>query len=318
MRPRVTLALVLPLLACVELPQTTLDHGPRRADAAARPLTGAEDSAPAPLRIGTWNVRKLGFEQDKDVAGIATSIAQHFDLVALVEVMWTPDDAHYTALIAALGPSWQLTRTATPRPNLRSPHAEYYVVATRSARVGPCREAATLEYVRDGEGSDDSAERGLFLREPAIGCFRTRGPGAGNDFALAVYHAEWGDGSTPSIASEVAHLDVTFQAMRERFPQERQHFLLGDLNLDSAALAPLTSARDRTRGQGSTLDAEGERSQHLYDHLLAYGRAADQALIDDAEVLDLRGEAFDPKHFRQRVSDHLPLLARLRVGPDDD
>jgi hypothetical protein len=318
MNLRVTIALAAFLsAACVELPQTALQRPPHRADAAVAPLT-PDATAPAPLRIGTWNLRKLGFEQDKDIASIAASIERHFDLIALVEVVFSPDDADYAALAAGLGQGWQLTRTATPRPNLRSPHSEYYVVATRSARVAPCPEAPELAYVRDGEGSDDSPERGLFLREPAFGCFRTRGSGAGSDFVLAVYHAEWGDGSVSSIASEVAHLDLSFEAMQERFPQEREHFLLGDLNLDAAALAPLTSARDRTRGRGSTLDTGGRISEHLYDHLLALGQAAERALYDDAEVLDVRAEAIDPMRYRERISDHLPLVAQLRVAADDD
>lgn len=313
--------------ACLELPETTLDPGATSptstADAAPAATRDAavrdpSSSAPAPLRVGTWNVRKLGFDQSKDIARIAAIIAEHFDLVALVEVMWSPDDAGYTALQAALGPSFRLLRTSTPRPNLPSPHAEYYVVALRSARVGTCSDAATLEYVKDGEGSDASPERGLFLREPAFSCFRTRGAGAGNDFALGVYHAEWGSGAADAIASEVAHVDLAFAAMRARFPQERQHFLVGDFNLGSAQLAALTAARDRTRGQGSTLDAEGQPSAQLYDHLLALDAEAERLLGDDAVVLDVRSEAFDPKSFRDRVSDHLPLVAQFLVTADED
>jgi hypothetical protein len=199
-----------------------------------------------------------------------------------------------------------------------SPHSEYYAVALRSQRVAPCADAAQLEFLVDGEGSDDSSERGLFLREPAIGCYQTRGAGAGNDFALGIYHAEWGTGAADAIATEVSHIDLAFETMRERFPQERQLFLVGDFNLSSAALAPLTSARDRTRGAGSTLTTDTQISDHLYDHLLALGQGVEPALVDDAEVLDVRSEAFDPKHFRAQVSDHLPLVAELRVSRDDD
>ncbi|HEX6245922.1 MAG TPA: endonuclease/exonuclease/phosphatase family protein [Polyangiales bacterium] len=272
------------------------------------------------LRVGGWNLRKLGLEQHKDVARIAGMIQRHFDLVALMEVMYSPDDAEYRALEEALGHEWKLVRTATPRPNLPSPHSEYYVVALRRARVSGCSPngEASLTYVPDGEGSDGSDERGLFLREPAFGCFRTLGPHASNDFALGVYHAEWGSGAADAIAAEVTHVDLAFAAMQARFPQERQRFLVGDFNLDAAALAPLTSARDRTRGEGSTLNTQGRISGHLYDHLLAHDTAAERALCEDAQVLDLRGEAFDLSAFRAQVSDHLPLVAHVHVAADDD
>jgi hypothetical protein len=303
------------LAACVELPQTALSAPPARVS----PTTDAgRDDATERLRVGAWNVRKLGFESSKDTARIAAIIEQHFDLIALLEVVWSADDATYEILVEQLGPGWQLLRTLTPRPNLPSPHAEYYVVALRSARVGTCDQGSALEYVEDGDGSDQSPRRGLFLREPAFACFRTRGAGAGNDFVLGAYHAEWGSGAADAIASEVAHVDRAFDAMRARFPQERQQLLVGDFNLDSAALAPLTAASDRTRGAGSTLDTEGRISDHLYDHLLALGRASEAALEGDAEVLDVRGEAFDPKRFRAQISDHLPLVAQLRVSLDSD
>lgn len=319
MRRRVTSLFTLSTLlaaACVELPQTTLSASPP----GVSPTTdaGRTDATLAPLRFGAWNVRKLGFEASKDTARIAAIIEQHFDVIALLEVVWSPDDADYQMLVERLGPSWQVLRTPTPRPNLSSPHAEYYVVALRSARVATCTPGAALEYITDGDGSDQSPSRGLFLREPAYACFRTRGTSGGNDFVLGAYHAEWGSGEADAIASEVAHIDRAFDAMRARFPQERQHFLVGDFNLESAALAPLTAATDRTRGAGSTLDTEGRISAHLYDHLLALGPASDAALKGHAEVLDVRGEAFDLKRFRSEISDHLPLVAELHVSLDDD
>jgi hypothetical protein len=325
---RVTLSIALALVGqgCLELPPTRLatDQDRSHADAASQPAPAENPkvrcSSGAALRIGGWNLRKLGFEQRKDIARVADIIQRHFDLVALMEVVFSPGDTEYRALGDALGDEWQLVRTATPRPNLPSPHSEYYVVALRRARVSGCAADtdASLAFVPDGEGSDGSDQRGLFLREPAFGCFRTRGPEAGNDFALGVYHAEWGSGAADAIAAEVAHVDLAFAAMQARFPQERQRFLVGDFNLNSAALAPLTSARDRTRGEGSTLDTQGRVSGNLYDHLLAHDQAAERALCDDAEVLDVRGEAFDLSAFRDQVSDHLPLVAHLHVSADDD
>lgn len=308
------LALVF-VLACVELPDTARRAGTE--PSLAQEPSGRSRPPPA-LRIGTWNVRKLGFEEGKDIAAIARLIEAHFDLIGLVEIMWTEDDAAFRALIEQLGPGWQVQRTSTPRPNVSSPHAEHYAVANRTAAVGPCAELPTLERVPDGDGSSGSPERGIFLREPAFGCYRARAEGADNDFVFAVYHAEWGDGSAAAIAEEVAHIDAVFSTMHERFPAEEQLFIVGDFNLGRKQLAPLTAATDRTEGRGSTLAESGAISEHLYDHLLAYGEASNQALLAGAEVLDVRSEAFDPKLFRRTLSDHLPLVAQLRCGMDDD
>lgn len=295
-------SLALCLQGCVELPQTpAFTHADAGAPEAA--------SACAPLRIGSWNLRKLGFDTQKDVALIARVLEAHFDLVDLVEIVWSEDDAVYLSLVDALGPGWQLMRTKTPRPNVASPHAEYYTVALRRARVAPCNEGDALRYVEDGDGSSESATRGLFLREPAYGCFRPRdGQPA---LVFGVYHALWGQGDVTEIAAEVSQLDLAIAAMAGRFPDVAQLFVAGDFNLDSQTLAPLTRATDRTQGEGSTLDAEGNPSAHLYDHLLAASEAAERALRGDARVLDVRDEAESPRAFRERVSDHLPIVAEL-------
>lgn len=307
---------MLSTISCVDLPQVPerpiTDRG-----AAAAPGSDA-GTASETLRIGAWNLRKLGFEAGKDHAAIARIIAAELDLVALLEVVWSQDEQALAQLTRLLAPSFTLIRTSSPRPNLSSPHSEYYVVAYRNERVAPCAELPELSYFADGDGSDDSATRGLFLREPAFGCFRARHAAYASDFLLAVYHAQWGDGAARAIANEVRHVDRVFAAMRAKLPSERMLFMIGDFNLLPAELAPLSAARDRTLGSGSTLDAEGNLSSHLYDHLLAFGEAANAALVADAHVLDVRGEAIDPKQFRRQISDHLPIVAQLRLSEDDD
>jgi len=304
--------------SCVDLPQIP-----------ARPVTDTAPVAPAdspagpaaPLRLGAWNLRKYGFEAQKDEAAIATIVKAHFDLIALLEVVASPNERALSDLAALLAPEFALAATSAARPSPSSPHSEHYVIAYRAERIAPCAELAALTYFSDGTGSDGSATRGLFLREPAFACFRavhTQASGRGFDLLLAAYHAEWGEGDTRGIASEVRHVDSVFAAMQRALPGEQALYMIGDFNLGAAELAPLTAARDRTVGTGSTLDAKGELSANLYDHLLALGAAANSALVDEARVLDVRGEAFDPAHFRDRVSDHLPIVAQLRLSEDHD
>lgn len=302
--------------ACVDLPQLSTSDSPpaprAEPDDVAVPATKT-------LRFGSWNVRKLGLERGKQLARLASIIEQKLDLVAIVELMGSDagGDA-FVELLTSLGSGWTGHVTSSARPNLPFDHAERYAVLLRSALVAPCSEQPALRHIDDNDGSGDSDAPDLFLREPAIGCYRLRAELGGLDFALGVYHARWGSGRPEEIASEVRNVDRAFAAMSERMPGERQLFMVGDFNLTAATLAPLTSARDRTRGVGSTLDEAGHISSHLYDHLLALGTDANQALADDAVVVDVRGEANDPARFREQVSDHLPIVARLQLGPDQD
>jgi hypothetical protein len=313
--------------SCVELPP--IPARPTTEEPAQKGPEGSDGGPDAPLRLGAWNLRKYGFEAQKDEAAIASIVKAHFDLIALLEVVATPGERALSDLARLLGPEFTLATTSAARPSPSSAHSEHYVIAYRHERVAPCAELGSLTFFADGAGSDGSATRGLFLREPAFACFRAveaRGSAReqnidrarGFDFLLAAYHAEWGEGDARGIAAEVRHIDSVFAAMQRALPSERALYMIGDFNLGSAELTPLTAARDRTAGPGSTLDAQGEISAHLYDHLLAFGGTANDALVDDARVLDVRGEAFDPGHFRDRVSDHLPILAQLRLSEDDD
>lgn len=302
--------------SCVALPQ--FPERPDTDEVAPHPAPGTDGEAPQSLRFGAWNLRKFGFEAQKDQAAIAAIIAAHFDLIALLEVVAAPDERALNDLTQALLPEFALARTESARPSPASIHSEYYVIAYRRAKVAPCAELAQLSFFPDGAGSDDSATRGLFLREPAFACFRAGDRARGSDFLLAAYHAEWGDGAAGNIAAEVQHVDSVFAAMQRALPGEQQLYMIGDFNLGSSELQALTSARDRTSGSGSTLDADGAISAHLYDHLLALGAPANAALLEDARVLDVRGEAFDPETFRARISDHLPIVAQLRLSEDDD
>lgn len=300
--------------SCVELPQWAPGSS---SDAAS----GFEDhkTQRGSVRLGSWNVRRFGLEARKDSAGIARIIDAHYDLIALHEVMWATRDEALSALLAALPASWRAQITATPRPNIAVDYAECYVVLYRVDVVAPCGEYPELRYIDDGDGTRADARPDRFLREPALGCYRLSDALGAGDFLLATYHARWGDGRVATIAQEVRELDRVLVSMRALFPAEAELFLVGDLNLGARDLAGLTQARDRTEGVGSTLTMAGEISENLYDHLLAWGDAANQALADDAHVLDVRPDvhALDVP-LTTSLSDHLPIQAQLTLAADRD
>jgi hypothetical protein len=276
----------------------------------------------ADIRLGTWNIKKLGHGTSKDYPAVAEIINSHFDVLTVIEVM-QKSQGHpgYDALIQALGPSWAGLVTSSPRPNTAAGDAEFYAVVYRPTILRPCEGSAGLEYFNDNDGGPDGTGNDNFVREPAFGCFETLSESGlkGWDFVLAGYHATWADGDTSRIASEVGHLGDVYSAMRAAYPGELDLFIAGDFNLVPSDLDGLVAASDMTVGTGSTLNTKGERTTNLYDHLLVFDRAASEELVLKAQVLDVRGYAPSPKLFYQTISDHLPITGYfLRHAEDDD
>jgi len=279
------------------------------------------DSTAELLRLGAWNVKKLGHGTRKDVPLVAQIIDANFDIVAVVEVM-QKGGAHpgYDALVAALGSGWAGLVTSEPRPKTSAGHAEYYAVVYRSNRLQPCNGWPGLVYHADNDGSGSDAGPDIFAREPAYICFAVtlNGGLTGFDFLLAAYHARWAEGDIEDIQNEVRHVEDVFQSMSAARPGEGDLLVIGDFNLVPSDLDAAISREVPTSGTGSTLNGSGERTGNLYDHLVVGDPAATTELVGSVEVLDVRGVAADNRTFFRTVSDHLPIMARFRVGPDDD
>ncbi|MFO7599440.1 MAG: SH3 domain-containing protein [Candidatus Desulfacyla sp.] len=273
------------------------------------------------LRLGAWNIKKLGHSNDKDFATVAQIIEDHFDILAVVEVMQKQrDHPGYDDLMATLSEGWAGMVTATPRPRTGSGNSEFYAVVYRKDRVRPCEGWDTLRYQVDNDGSDTGQGPDHFSREPAYGCFASPVDGAiGVDFLLGAYHARWAGGDTSAIQGEAEQLDAVFDAMGAARPGEGDLWIVGDFNLVPADLAEIFQSGDRTQGSGSTLNTQGELTDNLYDHVLVHDEAASDELVGNAHVLDARDSVDTPKEFYDRVSDHLPIVISVQAGgPDDD
>jgi hypothetical protein len=210
--------------------------------------------------------------------------------------------------------------TDSPRPNTASGNAEFYAVLYRARRIGPCAGWTSLRYLPDNDGSAAGSGLDVFSREPAFGCFEVRRPGGatGFDFMLAAYHARWAAGDREEIQDEVEHVTDVFRAAGLARPGEDDRLLVGDFNLSTADLEVALGPQVRTLGAGTTLNSLGERTANLYDHLLLFDRAATSEMVGSPEVLDVREVAPSPRAFFGTVSDHLPVRALFRAGPDDD
>lgn len=274
------------------------------------------------LRLGEWNLKKLGHGNSKDYATVSRIIKDDFDVLAVVEVM-QKQHGHpgYDALMQALGPDWQGVITATPRPNDPSDgNAEFYAIVYRQGAVHLCNGWTGMRYVPDGDGHPGETAPDIFSREPAYTCLAAdNGAGhVGTDFLLAAYHAKWAGGNQDEIAAEVKHLDAAFTAMAAALPGEKDLLVVGDFNLVPEVLDTVVAAADRTSGTGSTLNLTGSRTGNLYDHLLVHDPGASRELLGNARVLDVRDRAASPHAFYRQISDHLPIRAYWSVPAADD
>lgn len=270
-------------------------------------------AASAELRLGSWNIRKLGHGENKNFPLLVQVIESNFDIVAIVEVMQKAGGhPGYDSLIAALGQGWNGIVTSEPRPNTGSGSAEFYAILFRPQRVQLCDGWSDLRYAPD----DDD----VFSREPAFACFVTfTGNGSsGFDFLLAAYHARWADGDTVEIQDEVRNLDDVFATMAATRPGEQDLLIAGDFNLVSIDLQETVLEPINTVGTGSTLNSTGAITFNVYDHLVVFDAAATHEQIEPEKVLDVRNVAATNRAFFQTVSDHLPIVARFRIMADDD
>ncbi|MFC1523661.1 SH3 domain-containing protein [Thermodesulfobacteriota bacterium] len=301
-----------------------LDDGPPGyvSKAYSEKISVAEESGQV-VRLGSWNIKNLGYDNSKDFQLVAQIIESNFDILVILEVM-RKGGGHpgYDTLLTTLGSGWGGLVTDTPRPNTTAvTYAEFYAVLYRNALVRPCNGWSQLIYHTDNDGSSNaSGPPDNFSREPAYGCFEApmNTNTVGVDFMLAAFHALGTGHSVTLRKAEAGHLNEVFQAMEASRPGERDLLIAGDFNLVPRQLRQAVTYSVNTQGTGSTLD-DGERTDNLYDHLLVYDEAATSEMIGDPEIIDIRNVATSNLVFFQTISDHLPIVVRMRSsGPDDD
>jgi len=247
-------------------------------------------------------------------------LEDHCDLAAIVEVMQKAGGhPGYEQLRAALGTGWSGTVTDRPRPNHGAGHAEFYAALWRPQKVAWCESWSELRYFSDHDGSQAGSGADRFQREPAYGCFQAA-PDAnvGFDFLLGIFHATWARGDSAQTSAEVRQLGLVIDEMKGARRGENDLLLAGDFNLVPAQLAAATPLEDWTEGSGSTLNRHGDRTAHLYDHVLVDSPRSSPELATKARVLDVRTACASARVFEQTVSDHLPVVLDIDVFQADD
>ncbi|MES1949765.1 Endonuclease/exonuclease/phosphatase [Salinisphaera sp. S4-8] len=251
--------------------------------------------AHAAVRIASWNLKHLGWNNDKDLEAVA-QVIQRFDLIALQEVMKpAAAKALATRVSQRSGEPWGVVVSHTLGDNR---YKESYAFLWRESAV--TNDGGTTVYLDPGNH---------FAREPLSSQFTVTVDGKPLRLAAATVHILYGD-SKRDRASEIRQLDEYWRWLGQTF--EGKRILLGDFNMppndpswetfDSMAQPALT------RG-ASTLGQTGYAN--LYDNIWT----------DGTLPISARGIGrfptwlgLDHATARDRVSDHAPVYIVL----DDD
>lgn len=267
------------------------------AAALVAPLAAGPAAAADGLRIASWNVKHLGWADDKkDYAALAT-VLENFDLVGLQEVM---DLQAVDRLVHMLE-----TRTHEAWGTIRSheigrgSYKEAYVFLWRESRVNYLDGAVV--YLDPGD---------RFAREPLSARFQTE---AGDlTVVLANVHVLYGD-SRKDREAEARALADYWAWLEEVYPDTPNKLLMGDFNLDPRDNDFQPLARFATPlfvDVNTTLGDRDGRYVSPYDNIWMDRDATMTVLggdrLDYPDLLDITHEVA-----RDTVSDHAPVWAEM-------
>lgn len=249
------------------------------------------------VRIGTWNLRRLG-HGDKRMDWVAQVIDKNFDIVALQEVM-TKNAAKE---LAARLPGWAAVVSSKSVGTKK--YREWYAVLYRRAHVKVTRSF----MVRD---------RGdKLVREPFVACMVVHS----FDFCMVNVHIIFGDRASQRDA-ELHALGNKMINLRKK-SDERDWLLVGDFNR-----MPKAPGWDKLRKAGWDFTLPGRVPTSLGKR--GYASPYDHILIDKSQTSALRGPtrrvdivtepcAGDLAVCRSELSDHAPIVARFATDRDGD
>lgn len=253
----------------------------------------------ADLRLASWNIQHLGWQNEKDYGALAR-IAAHFDFVAIQEAMKA--DGVYRlrdTLEASTDEPWEVLYSDAMG---RSTYREKYAFLWRENAV---------EYVGGALTYIDESDR--FAREPFSAVFRSRG--TGQAFLAANVHITYGDRLADRVA-EIEALRRYWDWLADVQPEyARQRILFGDFNLQphhDGWASMRAVARPLITEGATTLSTHDRRYANLYDNLWVPRRQ--DLPLGDAGILPFpvvltegTGEEWNHEKARDRVSDHAPV-----------
>lgn len=252
-----------------------------------------EVAGAASIRVGTWNLMRLGESNNKSYAAVA-AIAGTVDLLAIQEVMNEQALAQLeSAVEARTGEQWSVI-ISSPAGSKR--YRESYAFLSRDSAV----------RYEDGAVSYLDRKR-VFIREPFSARFRTAN---GDALVLGTVHILFGQSERDRIP-EVQELSRYWDWLEEVYPGE-QLMLVGDFNMPPGhpAFAELRKkARPLITSGASTLSPNGGFA-NLYDNVFVAKQT--NLIVTRSGVVNYPAMLkINHKQARAFVSDHAPIFMQL-------
>ncbi|WP_404296953.1 helix-hairpin-helix domain-containing protein [Halomonas sp.] len=240
----------------------------------------------ADVLIGSWNIKHLGWNNDKAFEQVA-HVANHFDLLAIQELMDTSALARLEREVEALsGEAWS---SMASRDLGRSSYTEHYAFLWRESEVAYADGAVV--FLDHGD---------VFSREPYAARFRD--VETGDLFTAATVHVVYGD-SVGDRLPEIAAL-ADYWEWLDAIAQGTPRVLMGDFNL-----APHHEGWAALRAKGAQPAITAGDYANLYDNLWYDAddlEPTDRGMLRFPDLL-----ALDHQASHAHVSDHAPVYLGL-------
>ena len=260
-------------------------------------------AAGAEVRLASWNIQHLGWDNDKSYEAVAR-VSARFDFIAIQELMNAEAlERLVETLERKTGEEWESLNSA---PLGESSYREKYALIWRDEAV---------EYT--GGATTYVDERDRFAREPFAAPFRAKD--SDWTFVAATVHIVYGD-TLSDRTPEIRALRHYWDWLAKVYPEDADNrILFGDFNLRPGhdAWEPMREVAEPliTEG-GTTLSTNDREFANLYDSILVpldHDLPITAAGIQDFPALltETTPHYWSHEKARAHVSDHAPVYAIL-------
>jgi len=277
----------------------------------------ADGPAEGQIRVGTWNIENLGKRRtprsDEDMAAMAAFIKElGVDVLALQEINGT---APLHRLMKALGEDYQFVLGTTGTFKTGQIGVGFL---WNTKRVKLLQAEELLDLPSKTPGGD-----WIFHRKPVVGTFKT--VATGFDFRAVVVHLKAGRLNTGENwqrnvnkrNAEVEELGKRLEALLAKSGEDQDLLILGDFNHDPS----YPSAKALAKRFEYLKPAEKHRSITYFDeqidHLVISKGLKEEVVPGSLKIWFKRHDA-DPKAYKARYSDHIPVTVDLDASTDRD
>ena len=263
------------------------------------------------ITIASFNTLHLGWDNGKDLDKLA-EVVKSYDVIGLQEVMNEDTLKKVRDILAGkTGAAWQYVISS--RSLGRSTYKEYYAVLYRSDRTTYSSNSAEIW---NDEGD-------LFEREPFFASFKS----TNFDYTIIVMHSDF-DSNKEVMRKEARLLYTVFNRIRDRNPNEGDIILMGDFNLSANdagwdSLKTMPTMTNLVPGTTLTTFSTTGGLSSAYDNIWLRTQFSGNEYTDTSKAdyyysVMFSGSANPGLEARNRISDHVPVLARFRVDKADD